>query len=65
MCIEFPGPTHRPTERNDRSTIQLDAFAVPASAIWKGLPLHAGRTANPTTQPLSPRYIDDALPTAE
>ena len=35
MCVEFPGPTHRPTEQNDRSTRQLDAFAAPASAIWK------------------------------
>ena len=35
MCVEFPGPTHRPTEQSDRSTRQLDAFAVPATAIWK------------------------------
>ena len=35
MCVEFPGPTHRPTEQSDRSTRQLDAFAVPASAKWK------------------------------
>ena len=35
MCVEFPGPTHRPTEQSDRSARQLDAFAVPATAIWK------------------------------
>ena len=35
MCVEFSGPTHRPTEHHQRCTRQLDAFAVPASAIWK------------------------------
>ena len=35
MCIEFPGPTHRPTEQSERTTRQLDAFAVPATAIGK------------------------------
>ena len=35
MCVEFQGPTHRPIEQSDRSTRQLDAFAVLASAIWK------------------------------
>ena len=35
VCVEFPGPTHRPTEQSERTTRQLDAFAVPATAIWK------------------------------
>ena len=35
MCVEFSGPTHRPTEHHQQCTRQLDAFAVPASAIWK------------------------------
>ena len=35
MCVEFPGPTHRPTEQHAGNSRQLDAFSVPATAIWK------------------------------
>ena len=35
MCVEFTGPTHRPSEQHRHCTRQFDAFAVPASAIWK------------------------------
>ena len=35
MCVEFHGPTHKSSEQGERSTRQLDALAVPATAIWK------------------------------
>ena len=35
MCVEFPGPTHGPTEQHAGNSRQLDAFSVPATAIWK------------------------------
>ena len=35
ICVEFPFPTHRPTEQHASNARQLDAFSVPASAIWK------------------------------
>ena len=35
MCVDFTSPTHRPTEQNACSLRQLDAFAIPATAIWK------------------------------
>ena len=66
MCVEFSGPTHKPTEQHLRSTRQLDAFAVPASAIWKWAVTPCWTDGqSDTMQPSSRRYIDDALPTAE
>ena len=35
MCMEFPGPAHRPTEQHVGNSRQWVAFSVPARAIWK------------------------------